>query len=312
MTSSDFTLPVIDPDHCRRMLDPWLARSMPISSAEWKAILKKDANHWRRKIVKRTIRSKLSAGVKPLTAFRTREHVGKTYTDTWANIVWPTPHKPETMEEATFVEWQDEGLVLGMGGHNQMGLERMMAIIEAVQPRKVLEVGAGYGVNLLTMAAAFPDIEFTGLELTEAGVMRAKSVQDAALIEPLVKYCPYPVKDRDAHRRVEFLQGDATRQPFEDNSFDLVFSRLALEQMELVRDEAVREIVRVSKQYMLCVEPFDDYNRSEHKKRAQKAKNFLTLSIADLPSFGLSVIHEYSAWPQKISEGTGLMLAELK
>ena len=79
-----------------------------------------------------------------------------------------------------------------------------------------------------------------------------------------------------------------------------------------IRDQAVREIVRVTNRYMLALEPFDDYNRSEHKKRAQKAKNFLTLSIADLASFGLNVVYEYSAWPQKISEGTGLVLAELK
>jgi len=312
MNTAPFSLPPIDPDHSRRMLDPWVGESMPVSSAAWKAILKKDANHWRRKIVKRSIRSKLFSGVKSLAAFRTKEHIGNTYTETWINVPWPEPNKPASVEGATLIEWKDEGLVLGKGGHDHMGVERLMAVIDAVQPRSVLEVGAGYGVNLLTMAACFPDIQFTGIELTEAGVARARSVQDQELIDPLVRFSPRPVVDMNAHRRIDFLQGDATKLPFSDSSFDLVFSRLALEQMELVRDDAVREIVRVSNRYMLALEPFDDYNRSEHKKSAQKAKNFLTLSIDDLASFGLNVVYEYSEWPQKISEGTGVVLAELK
>ena len=295
-----------DPDHCRGLLDPWVVSTFRRRGLAWKWIRARDAAHWRFKIVKRMALSRYSPGVRPVSAYRTEAHIERTYDRTWASVGWPRPR--DTTLGLTPAEWAGEGILLTKGGLNQMECERLMAAIAVIEPKNVLEVGAGMGTNLFAMAAAFPEIAFTGIELTEQGVGRAKSVQcREELPDVLAAWNPMPVKDRKAHRRIEFVHGDATAMPFAGDSFDLVFSRLALEQMELARDAALAEIVRVASGAFLCVEPFADFNRDPHRRLAHRAKNYLSLRVADLPEHGLEPVATFSDWPQKLHGGAGLV-----
>ena len=304
-------IPTIAPEdkgHCRELLDPWVIRSMPTSDPEWRRILAKDLWHWRGKLWKNRLKGMVSGNMKAATRFRTADHVRKTYGRTWGKQDWPSADQPVDPARITMAEWRGEGLILKRGGLNPMQLERLMVLVASTKPRKVLEVGAGSGQNLLCLSAAFPDISFTGIELTEEGVERARSVQEHEHLPDVIKrYSPYPIADDTAHRKVNFRQGDATDLPFEDGSFDLVYSRLALEQMERVRKKAVAEMVRVSSEYVLMIEPFANFNDDKHRRLAHKAKNFFSMRLEELPGAGLEPLAVFSDWPQKISEGVGLV-----
>ena len=62
------------------------------------------------------------------------------------------------------------------------------AVLAELKPRTVLEVGCGNGINLLSLADAFPDVKFTGLDLTAEGIAAAKKLQEGeALPEALAQ-----------------------------------------------------------------------------------------------------------------------------
>lgn len=290
------------------MLDPWVISAMPSTSTQWQKILARDTRHWRVKIWKHRLKGLLSGNISSALRYRTADHVKKTYGRTHSGEDWPSPDRPVGAGKPTMAEWRDEGLILKKGALSQMQLERMMVLLAETRPRTVLEVGAGAGQNLLGLSAVFPEIAFTGIELTEEGVARARSVQSHEHLPDVIKqFSPFPVADDTAHRRVDFQQGDATALPFADGSFDLVYSRLALEQMERVRRKAVAEMVRVSAGHVLMVEPFADFNDDKRRSLAHRAKNYFSMRIADLPGAGLEPLTLFADWPQKISEGVCLV-----
>jgi SAM-dependent methyltransferase len=74
--------------------------------------------------------------------------------------------------------------------------------------RKVLDLGCGQGHTSRMLAAQFPDAEVTGLEY------------DANLVAF--------AREQPGNARVRFERGDATKLPFSDGEFDLVFARYLL------------------------------------------------------------------------------------
>lgn len=297
-----------DPEHCRRLLDDWVISTMPSTNARWRRILAQDTGRWFGKIWKRRLQGLFSGKMSSALRYRDAAHVRKTYGRTWTSVDWPSADRPPEATQPTMADWRDEGLILKKGALDRMQIERFMALLTETKPRRVLEVGAGYGLNLLSLSGVFPETHFTGIELTEEGVARARSVQDCEHLPDVIKrYSPFAVVDDTAHRRIDFQQGDATALPFEDGSFDLVFSRLALEQMELVRRKAVSEMVRVSSGHVLMIEPFIDFNADHRRRLAHRAKNFFSMRLDELPGAGLEPLIVFSDWPQKISEGVGLV-----
>ena len=301
-----------DSRHCRRLLDPWLISAMPATSPEWKKIIARDTRHWRAKLWKHWLKGLLKGDISSALQYRTADHVKKTYGRTFAREERPSPDRPADATEPTMAEWHDEGLILKKGALAQMLLERLMVLIAKTKPRSVLEVGAGYGQNLLCLSAVFPEIAFAGIELTEEGVARTRSDQSHAHLPDIIKqFAPLPIADDTAHQKVDFQQGDATALPFADSTFDLVFSKLALEQMERVRRKAVAEMVRVSAGHVLMIEPFADFNDDERRRLAHRAKNFFSMRLEDLPGAGLEPLIVFADWPQKISEGIGLVYSRV-
>ena len=180
--------------------------------------------------------------------------------------------------------------------------------IESLKPASVLEIGAGPGINLLALSAVFPGIEFTGAELTAAGVEAARSAQQAPLPEGVGHFAPMPVKSRTAHQRISFNQSDVQSLPFPDLAFDLVYTRLAVEQMEQIRDRALGEIHRVVKSYAVFVEPFPDFNREPLMSLATRAKNYISLTVDELPRYGFEPVFRFSDWPHRITNGAGMVV----
>ncbi|WP_297538309.1 class I SAM-dependent methyltransferase [Roseovarius sp.] len=184
------------------------------------------------------------------------------------------------------------------------------AAIKSIKPRRVLEVGCGNGINLILLANQFPDISFTGLELTDAGNRVARDLQNVATFPSALAAYPFiPATDPEAFRRINFVRGDATAMPFDDGEFDLVFTVLSIEQMERVRDKALAEIGRVSGGHVLNMEPFAEANSSLLRRAHVFGRDYFRGKIDDLSQYGLEPIWATMDFPQEVQLGAALVLS---
>jgi ubiquinone/menaquinone biosynthesis C-methylase UbiE len=187
----------------------------------------------------------------------------------------------------------------------------LVRALERLRPRRVLEVGCGNGVNLMLLAGRFPDVTFVGADLTREGPRAARGLQRAPeLPKPMQDYAPLPLADAAAFRRVGFVSADASRLPFPDGAFDLVVTILALEQMERVREPALREIARVAGRHTLMIEPFAELNERGGRLHYAVARDYFRGRIADLPRYGLAPRLALDDFPQEAFLGACLVLAE--
>lgn len=184
-------------------------------------------------------------------------------------------------------------------------------VIELLRPRTVLEVGCGNGINLLILAAKYPHIRFVGLEPTEAGVHAARSIiEEGRLPESLMEFAPFEITHSNAPASLCVEQGDARALPFSDRSFDLVITSLALEQMEEIRSQALKEIVRVSDKWVAMLEPFREVNSSGWRRFYITTYDYFEGRIADLPGYGLELKDQARDMPHKAILGTALVVAQ--
>ena len=90
-----------------------------------------------------------------------------------------------------------------------------------------------------------------------------------------------------------------------------MFTRLALEQMEAVRDAALFEIARVAKAHVVMLEPFADFNTSPLNRDFVRAKDYFSLPVAGLSRFGIEPTFTHDDFPQKLTLGQGLVVAKV-
>ena len=216
-------------------------------------------------------------------------------------------------QELQGAPWSWRGRRLFLDGAAAARLRAVMfaAVLKELKPRRVLEVGSGNGINLLTLAGGFPEIEFAGVELTPEGVEEARRAQsDAGAAVVLREYSPVQVVDASAIQRIDFVQGDASALPFDDDSFDLVLTVLAVEQMEGIRSAALSEIARVSRRHVLMLEPFRDENQGGLKGLYRHSRGYFRGSICELRDFGMEPLWATADFPQETFLGTALVLSE--
>jgi len=136
------------------------------------------------------------------------------------------------------VEYWDGDRRTGYGGMKYDGRWRKVAdlMVEHYGLKagdKVLDIGCGKGFLLYDLTQAVPGLEVTGLEVSRYAI-------DHSLPQ---------IKDR-------LVEGHANKLPFQDASFDFVYSINALHVLPCFDlDHALREMMRVGKQHRyLCVE----------------------------------------------------------
>jgi ubiquinone/menaquinone biosynthesis C-methylase UbiE len=108
---------------------------------------------------------------------------------------------------------------------------------------KVLDVGCAKGFMLFDLKRQFPEIDVTGIDISDYAIKNAQQ----------------EVK--------EFLSvGDATKIKFADNYFDLVISINTVHNLDLEDcKRSIQEISRVSKKYSFIT--VDAFNNEEEKER---------------------------------------------
>lgn len=143
-------------------------------------------------------------------------------------------------------DYWDGDRKVGYGGYKYDG--RWRAVADAIAQHynlkagdRVLDVGCGKAFLLYDFTQAIPGVEVCGIDISEYGVSHAKEE-----VRPFLKVC------------------SATELPFEDNSFDLVFSINTLHNLYCFElDKALREIERVSNGNKYIV--VESYRNEEEK-----------------------------------------------
>lgn len=289
-------------DEIAETIAPYVVERHPVDSSAWKAIAGPVQRYfWKKYHIKRLLKRNP----------RSQSKVRNEYEETWDFRDWPSP--TDLRMKLTPCTWGDQGLHVRTNGTKRVHLLLLARVLRALKPKTVLEVGAGNGLNILVLAAMFPDIQFTSIELTAAGVAKARSAQaEETLPRLLMEYAPEPVLDPTAHRRADIRQGDASRLEFADDTFDLVYTSLALEQMQAVRDAAVSECARVARHHVVNVEPFREVNDRGTRKHYTLFNNYLDLKIAELPRFGLEPKLTFDDIPHKVTIGYGLAVSKVQ
>lgn len=273
---------------------PFVVRTFSPGDPEWKA----EIQQRKRKILRKYLRQKLFGWLP--SHQRSEQAIVAEYTKAWQEseyLKYSLSHPPSRISPW---EWRGKRMFASDIGATRFRQRMLIGAIEHLSPRTVLEVGCGNGINLLLLACQFPDIEFTGIELTKQGHQAATRFQELPeLPEALQEYAPLSLPDPTAFKRIRFLQGTAADLPFEDDRFDLVFTVLAIEQMEQIRSSALSEIARVTKRHTLMIEPFRDVNQKGWPRRNVVRRNYFQGSIEELYDHGLEPQMALTDFPQE-------------
>jgi ubiquinone/menaquinone biosynthesis C-methylase UbiE len=158
-----------------------------------------------------------------------------------------------------------------------------------VHPR-LIEVGCGSGYYSEVLATLVPGgVQYTGIDYSEAMISRARA------------HYPSPA----------FEVADATRLPYANGAFDIVFNGVSL--MHIVDYQAaIREATRVAAHYCILhtVPVFDDYRTTFLTKYAYGAPVVeIVFGKQELMSLcdeaGLRLEREWACIPYDVSEVTG-------
>jgi ubiquinone/menaquinone biosynthesis C-methylase UbiE len=155
---------------------------------------------------------------------------------------------------------------------------------------RVIEVGCGSGYYSEVLAALLPDhIDYTGTDYSEAMIARARARYPSTMFEV----------------------ADATRLPYADRAFDIVFNGVSL--MHIVEYQAaISEAARVASRYCIfhTVPVFDDHRTTFLTKYAYGAPVIeIVFNKPELMSLcqsaGLRLEHQWPCIPYDVQEVTG-------
>lgn len=256
--------------------------------------------------LRKTFRRLMSKGSEK----RGQSQILSEYDEQWRKKGWEK-YRPRPLEGlgGGWV-WGQRKFLLSNEAGAALRLIYLEQALTSLAPQRVLEVGCGNGINLLLLAARSPSIEFQGIEPTAGGFEMARNtIGSGSLPEPLQAFSPFPLRDATAISRIGIVRGSGASLPWSDDHFDVVFTSLALEQMEEIRDEALRELARVARSYVVMLEPFREVNAHGLRRRYIRAYDYFDGAIADLGRYGLDVVKTITDMPHKITLGTALVIA---
>ena len=293
-------------DEIREIFAPFIARRVGANDPEWQADISERKRGILRRYLKRVLMPWSAKGK------RDEREVIREYSKAWKPGEYDNYRLGGDLPRLSPWVYRGERMYATDLGGTRYRQAMLVRFVEQVRPRTVLEVGCGNGINLLLLAGSFPDIEFTGIELTREGHEAAVEFQrhHEVLPEAMQAFAPLPLQDTTAFKRIRFVQGNATELPFGDNEFDLVYSILALEQMERIRDRALSEFARVAGKHTLMIEPFRDVNSSGWQRAYVIRRDYFRGRIDELGRYGLQPVVATDDFPQEYFLKAAAVLSE--
>ena len=119
------------------------------------------------------------------------------------------------------------------------------------------------------------------------------------------------VRDFSGCSRVNFHKGSAQSIPFADDSFDLVYTCVALRQMKSIHTEALNEVRRLARQWVVFLEPFRDVNSEGLRLQHVSAQDYLSIYLQQLPEFRFDLFYATGDFPQELNLGTLLVVTRI-
>ena len=173
-------------------------------------------------------------------------------------------------------------------------------IVAACEPNSICEVGCGRGYNLFYLANRLPQVRCTGYDISENAIKSAIEMQ-AMTDLPLTDYgkslC-LSEANVDNVRKIDFRVGSAFSLPAADKSFDLVYTSAALEQMHSNIGQALSELRRTARRYVLMREPFAEGN-DVLGRAFLWSQGYFRMRASELASHGLDPIRIWTEFPVK-------------
>jgi ubiquinone/menaquinone biosynthesis C-methylase UbiE len=238
---------------------------------------------------------------------RDRQRVEQQYA-----AIWNRSLDEQLTGRPTAFEWSRGTYLARSSARKRVHQFVLLKTLEAIAPRTVLEVGCGNGFNLLLLSGQFPEICFAGLELTAAGAHAARGLLwDAEPSSAAAEFFVGSIRDREAPRRVQLCRGTGAQLPFRSSTFDVIYTVLALEQMESIRDAVLTELRRVATRYVVMIEPFQELNAEGLRRQYIASNQYFDARIDSLTRFGLRPVLTLTDMPNKVSFHVGLVVAEL-
>lgn len=278
-----------------------------------------DAKQWVRDVrrlrytyTKQYVIKKIKSILQGSAVLRLQPQIKQEYEDGWSVLQFDRFSPHYAAKKFSPWVWQDQKMLMAASGGARARLYLLMQVIEFLKPKKILEIGCGAGLNLMVLACRFPDIEFYGLELTKAGLDQIRQVQQEEMLpQSLQEFSPEPLLDLAGHQRLKLFQGSAGDLPFEDKEFDLSFSCLALEQMESLRDQALSEFSRVTREYAVMIEPFYDTNATGVARKRMVVLDYFQGKIDDLIQYGMNPLYISDDLPGKVLLRPALVVSKM-
>lgn len=166
------------------------------------------------------------------------------------------------------------------------GMVAVRDIINQLGVKNVCEVGCGSGRNLDYLKWHLSNIDFCGYDIS-----------------------PWRV-DNACRKGVDARVGSAFDLPVKAQSFDLVFTFAALEQMNANIDEALFNIRKASSKYVLFYEPFADTNNILERIYLW-TRNYFRMHSRELSDHSLRVISVDTNFPRKPTFGYAMVLCKV-
>ncbi|MHA1521334.1 MAG: class I SAM-dependent methyltransferase [Promethearchaeota archaeon] len=137
-----------------------------------------------------------------------------------------------SISEIAELPWYDMLSYMGLESFNWSGMESwddLMGLCNFPERSQILMIGCGVGKSTFYLAEKYPQYSFLGIDLAETSIEMAKE----------------KVHEQNLTERVQFQIADAHKLPFEDNTFDGVFTEFMAYFLD--HPVALKEFFRVLK-----------------------------------------------------------------
>ncbi|MDP8034362.1 class I SAM-dependent methyltransferase [Pasteurella atlantica] len=150
------------------------------------------------------------------------------------------------------------------------------------EDKKVLEVACNMGTTAIQLAKHY-GCEIIGIDLDETALEKARKNITAEKVEHLVKV----------------MRGNATKLPFEDNSFDIVINEAMLTMLPITaKQKAISEYFRVLKPNGILLTHDVMLNTDEAEKTITELREAINITVTPLTKQGWEELFQNCSFEQ--------------
>ena len=196
-----------------------------------------------------------------------------------------------------YAEIENKKIVRLSGGLENYYSGYLLNIIKETKVKSFLEVGAGEFTLIYDLLKKIKNKKFNIMAALDIAFKR---------LDKGNKF----LKKRKIN--LDYLvKGDAANLPFADNSFDLIYTSHCLEQVPHLFDEIIKECVRVTKKYVVLIEPSYEFGSDITKDHIYK-KGYPKISNKSFKQDNYKIILRKGLPIKSLINGTEIIILKKK